>query len=97
MRGNGHVRRIGPRRADQGLSLVELLIAAAVLSLGAPGPDPPCVAVSAHPQSPYQHCVVLLPLLLLVAVRAPVWVIWIVAQVVSPAAGLPPTGVACKV
>lgn len=33
MRGNGHTRRIGPWRADQGLSLVELLIAAAMLSL----------------------------------------------------------------
>lgn len=33
MQGKGHTQRIGPLRADQGLSLVELLIAVVVLSL----------------------------------------------------------------
>ena len=33
----------------------------------------------------------------LVALGAPVWVSWITARVVSPAAGLPATGRACKV
>ena len=40
----------------------------------------------------HQHRAVLSALLLLVALRAPVWVSRITAQVVSPAAGLPATG-----